>query len=67
MGLQTIIYFGVAGGSVALAVSLLYSRYVRREQRAVQSGGAFGIFAAFMLLFAIGAAAAGFASLGAGR
>ena len=44
-----------------------YSRYVRREQRAVQSGGAFGIFAAFMLLFAIGAAAAGVASLGVVR
>jgi hypothetical protein len=67
LGPQPMIYFAVAGGSLALAVSLLYARYVRRDPQAVQSGGGFAIFAAFMLLFAVGAAAAGYVSLNAGR
>lgn len=67
MGPQTVIYFAIAGGSLALALSLLYSRYVKHDQRALQSGGGFTVFAAFMLLFAVGAAAAGYASWQAGR
>jgi hypothetical protein len=67
LGAQTVIYFGVAGGSLGLAVSLLYARYVRRDPQAVQSGGGFAVFAAFMLLFAVGAAVAGYVSLQAGR
>jgi hypothetical protein len=67
VGPQTLIYFGVAGGSLALAVSLLYARYVRRDIHAVRSGGGFTFFAIFMVLFAVGAAAAGFASFQAGR
>ncbi len=67
MGLQSMIYFVVAGGSLALAISLLYSRFVRRDQQAVRSGGAFAYFAAFMVLFAVGAALAGYVSLRAGR
>ena len=67
VGAQTVIYFVVAAGSLALGVSLLVSRYVKQEQRAVQSGGAFTIFALFMLLFAVGAAVAGYVSLQAGR
>ena len=62
MSPQTLIYFGVAGGSLALALSLLYARYVRRDPQAVRSRGGFTLFAAFLLLFAIGAAAAGFVS-----
>jgi hypothetical protein len=67
LGPQTVIYFAIAGGSLALALSLLYSRYVKQDQRAVQSGGGFTFFAAFMLLFAVGAAAAGYVSWQAGR
>jgi hypothetical protein len=62
-----LIWFGIAGGAVALAVSLLYSRYVRHDPQAVRSGGGFTLFAAFLLLFAMGALVAGLASLRAGR
>ena len=64
---QAMIYFGVAGGSLALALSLLYARYVRRDPQAVRSGGGFTLFAFCMLLFAIGAAAAGLVSVGGRR
>ncbi|MGH2618442.1 MAG: hypothetical protein ACRDJC_24695 [Thermomicrobiales bacterium] len=63
---QTVIYFGVAGGSLALAVSLLYARYVRKDPNAVRSRGGFTLFAIFMVLFAIGAAAAGLVSVQSG-
>lgn len=56
------IYFAVAAGSLAMALSLLYARYVRRDPQAVRSGGGFTLFAICMLLFAIGAAAAGLVS-----
>jgi hypothetical protein len=62
-----LIYFGIAGGALALGVSLLYARFVRRDPRAVRSGGGFAFFAVFMFLFAVGAVAAGYASLRAGR
>ena len=61
------IYFGIAGGSLALALTLLHARYVRRDPQAVRSGGGFTFFAACMLLFALGATAAGFVSWQAGR
>ena len=64
---QALIYFGVAGGSLALALSLLYARYVRRDPQAVRSRGGFTLFAIFLLLFAVGAAAAGLFSTRAGR
>ena len=67
MGLQAMIYFGVAGGSLALALTLLYARYVRQDPRAVQSRGGFTLFAVCMLLFAVGATAAGLVSIQAGR
>ncbi len=67
MGPQSLIYFAVAGGSLLLALSLLRKRYVNKDQEAVRSGGAFTAFAAFMILFAFGAALAGFVSLRAGR
>lgn len=67
MGPQTLIYFGVAGGALLLALSLLFNRYVRRDPHAVRSGGGFAYFAIFMLLFALGAAIAGYASWQAGR
>jgi hypothetical protein len=63
---QTLIYFGVAGGSLALAVSLLYARYVRKDPNAIRSRGGFTLFAIFLVLFAIGATAAGLASVQSG-
>ena len=65
MGLQSMIYFGAAGGSLALALSLLYARYVRKDAQAVRSGSGFTLFAVCLLLFALGAAVAGLASAGA--
>ena len=67
MGPQTMIYFAVAGGSLALALSLLYARYVRQDPQAVRSRGGYTLFALCMLLFALGAAAAGLVSVEAGR
>ena len=67
MGAQSLIWFGVAGAAAVVAVSLLYARYVRKESRAVRSRGGFTLFALCLLLFAAGAAAAGIASVRAGR
>jgi hypothetical protein len=54
-----LIYFGLAVGAAAFGVSLLVTRYVRRDPQAVRSGGAFAFFAGCMFLFALGAATAG--------
>lgn len=67
MGVQAFIWFGVAGGAAAFGLSLLHARYVRKEANAVRSGGGFTLFAVFMLVCAIGAAAAGLAAARAGR
>lgn len=67
VGPQALIYFGIAGGALALAVTLLYSRFVRKEQTAVRSRGGFAFFAGCLLLFAVGAAIAGYVSAQAGR
>jgi hypothetical protein len=56
---QALIYFGLAVGAAAFGVSLLVTRYVRRDPQAVRSGGAFAFFAGCMFLFALGAATAG--------
>ena len=66
MSVQTLIYFGAAGGSLALALSLLNARYVRKDAQAVRSGGGYTLFAICLILFAFGAAAAGIASARAG-
>ncbi|HYO29311.1 MAG TPA: hypothetical protein VER37_01910 [Thermomicrobiales bacterium] len=67
MGLQTYIWFGVAGAAAALGVSLLYARYVRRDANAVRSGGGFTLFALFMFACAAGAFTAGIVAARAGR
>ncbi|MCC6314075.1 MAG: hypothetical protein IT337_08665 [Thermomicrobiales bacterium] len=59
MGIQALIWFGVAGGAGVYAVSLLYTRFVKRDPMAVRSRGGFTLFAVCMLLFAFGALAAG--------
>jgi hypothetical protein len=64
---QAMIWFGAAGGSAALALSLLYARYVRRDVTAVRSRGGFTLFAVCMLLFAIGALIAGVVYLRTGQ
>jgi hypothetical protein len=67
VGPQALIYFGLAGGALILAATLLYSRFVRKEQSAVRSRGGFAFFAGCLFLFAIGAAVAGYVSAQAGR
>ena len=64
---QALIYFGVAAGSLALAISLLYGRYVRQDPQAVRSRGGVTLFAVCLLLFALGAAAAGLIAARVGR
>lgn len=63
VNVQTILWFGIAGGALLFGLSLLHKRYIAREDRAVQSRGAFTLFAAFAILFAFGALAAGIASI----
>jgi hypothetical protein len=67
LGAQALVWFGVAGAAVAVALSMLHARYVRKEAQAVRSGGGFALFAGFLLLFAVGAAVAGYAAARAGR
>ena len=67
MGAQALLWFGIAGGAAALAVTMLYNRYVRRAPQDVRGGNSAALFAGFLLLFALGALAAGVASVAAGR
>jgi hypothetical protein len=59
---QALVYFGISGGTLLLAVSLLRKRYIERDHAAVGSGGGYTMFAILMLLFAIGAFFAGYFS-----
>lgn len=59
-----LVWFGIAGGALVFALSLLYQRYVKRTPHSVESRGSFAMFAGIMVLFAVGAAIAGLASVG---
>ncbi len=59
-----LVWFGIAGGAFVFALSLLFQRYITKSPHAVQSKGSFAMFAAIMVLFAVGAAFAGIASSG---
>ena len=58
----SLLWFGIGGGAAVFSLSLVYQRYVKRTPQAVQSRGSFTLFAILMLLFALGASAAGIAS-----
>lgn len=64
MDMVAIVWFGISGGALVFAISLLFQRYVKKTPHAVQSRGSFAMFAFIMVLFAIGAAVAGIASIG---
>jgi hypothetical protein len=64
MDIVAIVWFGISGGAIVFAISLLVQRYVKKTPHAVQSRGSFAMFAFIMVLFAIGAAVAGIASTG---
>lgn len=59
---QALVYFGISGGTLLLALSLLRKRYVERDRAAVSSGGGYTMFAVLMLIFAVGAFFAGYFS-----
>jgi hypothetical protein len=67
VGAQSLLWFGIGGGALVFAISLLRRRYIAKEQYAVGSRGGFTMFAILMLIFALGAIAAGVASAGVGR
>ena len=52
MDFDTILWFGISGGTLAFAISLLWQRYVKRTDRALQSRGSFLMFAILALIFA---------------
>ena len=59
MSFDTILWFGISGGTLAFAISLLWQRYVKRTAQAVQSRGSYLLFALLSLLFSVGAFFAG--------
>ncbi|MDQ2682342.1 MAG: hypothetical protein M3Y37_02330 [Chloroflexota bacterium] len=60
---QALVYFGISGGTLLLALSLLRKRYLERDVAAVRSGGGYTMFALLMVIFAIGAFFAGYFSM----
>ncbi len=63
MDAQSILWFGLSGGALIFALSLIRQRYITKTPRAMQSRGSFTMFAILMLIFSIGALVAGLASL----
>jgi hypothetical protein len=63
MEAQTILWFGISGGALIFALSLIRQRYITKTPRAMQSRGSFTMFAILMLIFAVGAFVAGLVSL----
>ena len=63
MNVQSIIWFVLGVVGFFSGLRLLFQRYVQRTPRALQARGSFTLFAVFMIIFGIGAMAAGFASL----
>lgn len=59
MSVDTILWFGISGATAWFAGSLLWQRYVKRTDHAVQSRGSFLLFAILALLFAAGSLLAG--------
>lgn len=67
MGTQAIVWFALAAIGAAFVGWLLFSRYVRKDQQTVRSGNGFFLYTACVLLFSLGAFAAGLFSAAAGR
>lgn len=67
MGTQAIVWFGLAAIGAVFAAWLIFSRFVRKDQQTVRSGNGFFLYAACVLLFSLGALAAGLFSAAAGR
>lgn len=67
MGEQAIIWFVLSGAGLAVVGWLLVSRFIRKDPQTVRSGSGFFLYVACVLLFALGALAAGLFSAAAGR
>lgn len=67
MGEQAILWFGLAVVGVGVVIWLLISRFIRKDQQAVRSGNGFFLYVACVLIFSLGALAAGIFSAAAGR
>ena len=63
VNVQSIIWFVLGVIGFFSGLRLFIQRYVERTPRALQARGSFTLFAVFMIIFGIGAMAAGFASL----
>lgn len=63
MGAQSIIWFVIGIVALLSGVRLLVRRYVLRSPQALQSRGSYTLFAVFMIIFALGAFAAGLVSM----
>jgi len=61
---QSVIWFVISVVAFASGLRLLIRRYVLKSPQAVQSRGSYTLFAVFMIIFALGALAAGLVSLG---
>jgi nitrate reductase gamma subunit len=59
---QALVYFGISGGTLLLALSLLRKRFIDRDVQAVSSRGGYTMFAILMLLFSAGSFLAGYFS-----
>ena len=59
---QALVYFGISGGTLLMALSLLRKRYIEQDRSAVTSRGGYTMFAILMLIFSIGAFFAGYFS-----
>jgi hypothetical protein len=59
MNFDSILWFGISGGTLAFAISLLWQRYVKKTPHAMQSRGSFLMFAILSLIFSVGAFFAG--------
>ncbi len=63
MGAQSIIWFVIGIVALLSGVRLLVRRYILRSPQALQSRGSYTLFAVFMIIFALGAFAAGLVSM----
>lgn len=66
VGPQALIWFGIAGGAAVFAISALWRRFVKKDPQAIRSGAGFILFVVCLLLFAVGALAAGIVNIRTG-
>ena len=63
MDAQGVVWFVIAAVAAGMALRLLYQRYISKQASAVQSRGGTTLFAICLLLFSLGAIAAGLVSV----